>query len=131
LPNNDIQSLSVDDKTGTVYIGTSFGLASYRSDALEGGFVHKNDVYAYPNPVKPDYTGPIAIKGLAQNANIKIMDIEGRLVYETQALGGQAIWDGRDYNHQKVASGVYLVFSTSEPGLSVDAAVAKIVIVND
>ncbi len=131
LPNNDIQSLSVDDKTGTVYIGTSFGLASYRSDALEGGFVHKNDVYAYPNPVKPDYTGPIAIKGLAQNANIKIMDIEGRLVYETQALGGQAIWDGRDYNHQKVVSGVYLVFSTSEPGLSVDAAVAKIVIVND
>ncbi len=131
LPNNDIQSLSVDEKTGTVYMGTSFGLVSYRSDAKEGGFVHKNDVYAYPNPVKPGYTGPIAITGLAQNANIKITDVEGRLVYETQALGGQAIWDGRDYNHQKVQSGVYLVFSTSEPGLSVDAAVTKIVIIND
>ena len=130
LPNNDIQSLSVDEKTGTVYMGTSFGLVSYRSDALEGGFLHKSDVYAYPNPVRPDYTGPIAIKGLAQNANVKITDVEGRLVFETQSLGGQAVWNGRDYNHQKVASGVYLVFSTSEPGLSVDAAVAKIVIVN-
>ena len=130
LPNNDVQSLSVDEKTGTVYMGTSFGLVSYRSDAKEGGFVHKEDVYAYPNPVKPDYTGPIAITGLAQNANVKITDVEGRLVFETQALGGQAIWDGRDYNHQKVEAGVYLVFSTSEPGLSVDAAVAKIVIIN-
>jgi len=130
LPNNDIQSLSIDKKTGTVYMGTSFGLMSYRNDAVEGGFVHKEDIYAYPNPVQPDYTGPIAIKGLAQNANVKITDVEGRLVFETTALGGQAIWDGRDYNQEKVESGVYLVFSTSEPGLSVDAAVAKIVIIN-
>ena len=111
-------------------MGTSFGLMSYRNDAVEGGFVHKEDIYAYPNPVQPDYTGPIAIKGLAQNANVKITDVEGRLVFETKALGGQAIWDGRDYNKEKVESGVYLVFSTSEPGLSVDAAVAKIVIIN-
>lgn len=130
IPNNDIQSLSIDQKTGTVYMGTSFGLVSYRSDALEGGYTHQEDVFAYPNPVTPDYTGPIAIKGLAQNANVKITDVEGRLVFETEALGGQAIWDGRDYAHQKVESGVYLVFSTSQPGLSVDAAVAKIVIIN-
>lgn len=130
LPNNDIQSLSIDPKTGTVYMSTSFGLVSYRSDALEGGFVHKEEVYAYPNPVRPDYTGPIAIKGLAQKANVKITDIEGRLVFETEALGGQAIWDGRNYRHEKVEAGVYLVFSTSQPGLTVDAAVAKIVIIN-
>ncbi len=129
LPSNDIQSLSVNEKTGTVYIGTAFGLISYQSDAIKGGPLHKEDIYAYPNPVRPDYDGPIAIKGLAQNANVKITDIEGRLVFETEALGGQAIWNGRDYNHQKVESGVYLVFSTAQPGLSVDAAVAKIVVI--
>ena len=129
LPSNDIQSLSIDNQTGTVYIGTAFGLVSYRSEAVLGKSFFQAEVYAYPNPVTPEYTGPIAIKGLAQNANVKITDIEGRLVYETEALGGQAIWDGRDYNHRKVESGVYLVYSTSQPGLTVEAAVAKIVVI--
>ena len=73
-----------------------------------------SNVIAYPNPVRPDYNGLIAIKGLVRDANVKITDINGRLVYETTALGGQAVWDGNDYNGQRVATGIYLVFAANE-----------------
>jgi hypothetical protein len=51
-----------------------------------------------------------------QNANVKITDIHGNLVYETTALGGQAIWNGKNFNGDRVATGVYLIFSTDETG---------------
>ena len=88
----------------------------------------------FPNPVRPEYDGPITVRGLAVNANVKVTDVNGKLVYETQALGGQVIWDGRDYNGRKVQTGIYLVFSSTNPreaGLAQpDAAVAKIVFIN-
>jgi len=71
---------------------------SVRTDAIDGGNVHSSDVYAWPNPVRPDYDGPIAIRGLARDAVVKITDIRGQILYETRALGGQAIWDGKDLN---------------------------------
>jgi hypothetical protein len=117
-----------------VFIGTDKGIISYQSDATQGGRVNSSNVEVYPNPVRPEYTGPIAIKGLARDANVKITDINGRLIYETEARGGQAIWDGMDYNGRRAASGVYLVFSTTNARLTgfadPDAVVAKIVIIN-
>ena len=88
-------------------------------------------MYALPIPVRPGYSGPIAIKGLVRDASVKITDINGKLVYETKALGGQATWDGRDYNGEKAATGVYLVFSANEnTSIPSDAIVTKILIVN-
>ncbi|MCI5080904.1 MAG: hypothetical protein MRY78_04390, partial [Saprospiraceae bacterium] len=67
-------------------------------------------------------------------ANVKITDINGRLVYETRALGGQAIWDGRDYNGRKANSGVYLIFGATDPRNSgfenPDGVVGKILFIN-
>jgi len=80
--------------------------------------------------VRPDYDGPIAIKGLARDATVKITDISGQLVFETKALGGQAIWDGRDYNSRKANSGVYLVFATSRNSGNPDVAIAKILLLH-
>ena len=128
LPSNKIIDIAINDNTGEVFIATEEGLISYRADATRGGGIHTDNVYAYPNPVRPEYTGPIAIKGLVENANVKITDISGALVYETTALGGQAIWDGRDYNGRKAATGVYLVFSSNRDGLQTFAT--KVVIVN-
>ena len=56
LLSNNIQSIAIHPHTGEVFIGTSKGLVSYQSDATEpeDNFVEDN-VYAYPNPVKPDY----------------------------------------------------------------------------
>jgi len=70
----------------------------------------------FPNPVYSDYSGNIAIDGLVTDANVKITDIAGNLVYETTANGGRAIWDGKNKNKEKASTGVYLVFSTDELG---------------
>ena len=127
LFDNQINAIAINHNNGEVFIGTGKGLISYRSDAVAGGTTNRIDAYAYPNPVRPDYDGPIAIKGLARDANVKITDINGQLVYETKALGGQAIWNGRDYNGRKASSGVYLVFSTNTRNLTTpDAIVTKI-----
>lgn len=116
LPSDEIIDIAINDETGEVFIATEQGLVSYRSDATKGGNTHADNVYAFPNPVRPEYEGKIAIRGLVEDANVKITDISGRLIYETTALGGQAIWDGRDYNGRKAATGVYLVFSTNQDG---------------
>lgn len=115
LLNNAIIDIVVNPKTGEVYIGTESGIIVLQSDALEGGRVHNAELKIYPNPVRPDYDGPIAIRGLARDAAVKITDVAGNLVYETRALGGQAIWDGRDYQGRRVQSGIYLIFSSSNP----------------
>jgi streptogramin lyase len=128
LPSDKIVDIAINDQNGEVFISTEQGLVSYRSDATAGTNTHAADVYAYPNPVRPNYDGPIAIKGLVNDANVKITDISGALIYETTALGGQAIWNGRDYNGRKAATGVYLVFSSNRDGL--ETLVTKLVFVN-
>jgi hypothetical protein len=85
----------------------------------------------YPNPVPPSFSGPVAIRGLARDAVIKISDINGKLVFETKAVGGQALWYGKDFQGNNVKSGVYIVFSTSNPSLigfsNPDTSMGKIV----
>ncbi len=112
LFDNEIQALAYDGISGEMWIGTNKGIMSFRTATTDGKRVHlESEVYAFPNPVDPDYRGPIAIKGLVKNANVKITDINGLLVAELAALGGQAVWDGLDQKGNEVASGVYLVFS--------------------
>jgi len=131
LLDNDIFDIAYNDETGEVYIGTAKGIMVYRSQATGARVTHSNDIYAYPNPVTPDHTGPIAIKGLARDANVKITDLNGKLVYETTALGGQAIWDGTHYDRSsRVGAGVYLVFSsTTDVFRDPNTHVTKILIV--
>ncbi|MFZ1749853.1 MAG: hypothetical protein WAU01_06660 [Saprospiraceae bacterium] len=130
LLDNKVTDLSFNVLSGEMFIVTPGGIQSYRTETTSGGRSHSSNVYAFPNPVRPDYTGPIAIKGLVRDANVKITDVNGRLVYETTALGGQAIWDGNDYNGKRAATGVYLVFSASEyTSASPEALVSKILIV--
>ncbi len=131
LFDNDILDLEYKESTGEVYIGTAKGIMIYRSDATGTSDKHRQEVYAFPNPVTPDHEGPIAINGLARNANVKITDLNGKLVFETTALGGQAIWDGTHYDRSsKVAAGVYLVFSsTTDVFNEPDTYVTKILVV--
>jgi len=132
LFDNTINALSFNDDTGEMWIGTNKGMQSFRTDATGPELVHReSNVVAFPNPVRPDYNGPIAIKGLVENAEVKITDVNGHLVFETSSLGGQAIWNGQDYNGNRAATGVYLVFSSSSNSFTdPDAAVTKILIVN-
>lgn len=129
LFDNGITDIAFDNETGEVYIGTQKGLISYRSDATGAEAFHSN-VLVFPNPVREDYDGPIAIEGLAEDATVKITDVSGQLVFETEAIGGTATWTGRDYNGRRASTGVYLVFATSRSSTNPQAAVAKILLVN-
>ncbi len=130
LFDNTIRDMDYDPVTGIMYIGTDQGLQSIRTETTGSRDVHENNVFAFPNPVRADHTGPIAIRGLATDAEVRITDIDGHLVFKTRALGGQAIWDGRDFHGSEVTNGVYLVFSSSVDQLSdIDSNVAKILVV--
>ena len=127
LLNNDIKRIAIDATTGEVFISTSQGICSFRSTATEGGTTN-NAVLVFPNPVPPGYNGTIAIKGLVENALVKITELNGRLIYQTRALGGQAIWNGYNYKGEKTASGIYLVIVRDDNGLETIAT--KIVLIS-
>ena len=83
LLSNGIESIAINEKTGEVFIGTDKGLCSYMSDSsTPNESMTSDNVWAYPNPVKPDYTGLITIVGLSQNADVKILTSNGRIVNE-------------------------------------------------
>ena len=131
LIDNNIIDIAIDNENGEVFIGTNKGIVEYRTDATAGPVRHVRKVYAFPNPVRPDYFGPIAIRGLARDADIIITDVAGQLVYKTRANGGTALWDGHDLNGIKAASGVYLVYSTSSQTFDEpDAIVTKILFIH-
>jgi hypothetical protein len=126
LFSNTITSLAINGETGEVFIGTAKGLISYKSDATEGP-TDDGKVYAYPNPVRPGYNGPIAVKGLERDAVVKITDITGTLIYETRSEGGQAIWNGYNFDGRRASTGVYMVFISNDDGT--EAMVTKILFV--
>lgn len=115
LPDNNIQAISIVPETGEVFFGTQKGIVSFRGDATEGSETY-DEIYAFPNPVKSSYTGPVTIKGLIAGSIVKIADIAGNIVYEAKSTGGQLVWDGNNLNGHRVASGVYVVFASTEIG---------------
>jgi ligand-binding sensor domain-containing protein len=115
LLSDNVFSIGINNTTGEVFFATDLGMCSFRSDATKGGDAN-NNVVVFPNPVPHDYNGTIAIRGLVDDAYVKITDINGQLIYSTKALGGQAVWNGKNLQGIKTASGVYLVFATNSTG---------------
>lgn len=129
LFSDAIVSIAVDHLTGEVFIGTDKGIMSYRGSATYGGTSTDDyDVVAFPNPVEPNYQGPIAIRGLVRDSDIKIADVAGNVVYATSAEGGTAVWNGNNPSGIRAKSGVYLVFASNEDGK--EALVTKILLMN-
>lgn len=127
LFSNTIIDIAIDPSTGEVVFTTENGIAVYKGDATEPSDFFQ-DVYAYPNPVRANFSGLIGIKGLMESSSVKITDISGTLVYETTSNGGQATWDGYNQRGQKVGTGVYLVFATDSEGQ--EKVVTKILFIN-
>lgn len=125
LLSNDIKKIGIDPISGEVYFATFNGLCSYRGAATEPK-ENLNNILVFPNPVPPLHNGPIAIRGLTENTIVKITELNGRMVFQSRSLGGQVVWNGRDYVGNKIASGVYLVFARDEKGN--ENMVTKIVI---
>lgn len=114
MPSDFVMSIAVDER-GEVYIGTDKGLVSYRGDATEPQESFAN-IYAYPNPVRPNYEGTITISGLMDNTVVYIADAAGNVVCRTHSNGGTAVWDGKTQAGKKVHSGVYTVYCNTPDG---------------
>lgn len=128
LLSDNILSIAINNATGEVFFGTDKGLCSYMSDATTpSDRPGEDNTYAYPNPVKPGYTGPITIVGLSMDADVKIVTTNGVLVATGISNGGSFIWDGKDKFGKPVASGVYMVESADEDGNN--GVVCKVAIV--
>jgi hypothetical protein len=115
LPGNVINDVKINSTTGEVFIATNKGMISFKGIAT-GANEDLNNVYVYPNPVRPTYSGTVKVAGLIDKANIKITDIEGNLVYETTSEGGTIEWDTTAFGRYKVASGVYMIFISAQDG---------------
>ena len=114
--SNAIFSIAINRFDGEIFIATEKGIMSYKSTATEGFELGCEDVIVYPNPVRPNYTGIIAIRGLLQKSEVRITDIAGNLVYKTTSLGGQAIWNGCNFKGDKAQPGVYFILTSNADG---------------
>jgi len=126
LPTNNVQDIAIDPFTGVVYFATTQGLVAYRGTATAPSDNLEN-VHAFPNPVRPGFNGNVTIDGLTAQANVKITDITGSLVFEETSEGGSVLWDTTAFGKYKVRSGVYLVLVTTEDNL--ETKVSKIMII--
>ncbi|MBD3636530.1 MAG: hypothetical protein HUJ25_04245 [Crocinitomicaceae bacterium] len=127
LVSNNIFDIRIDHLTGEVYFATESGLVSVRTDATIGDSEFSN-VTVFPNPVRPEYSGPITIQGLGYESDVKITDVSGNVVYKTQSNGGTVIWNGQTLHGERAKSGVYLVWTAVASGKGKN--VAKIVLIN-
>ncbi len=116
LPTNTVDFLSIDGKMGEVYIYTPLGIVSYRADATEAADIQGSSLEIFPNPIRPGFNGVLTINGLVANAFVKITDVAGRLLYQTQANGGTAIWNLQTANNTALQTGVYYIFSANSFG---------------
>jgi len=127
LISNTIIDLEIDQKTGEIFIITDKGLMSYRTNATYEDPEYSS-VTVFPNPARPEFQGPITIQGIRYNSDVKITDIAGNLVFKTTSNGGTATWDGRTVNGDRVATGVYLIWTAANDGKG--RKVGKVLVVN-
>lgn len=127
LLSNEVKSIAINGKTGEVFFATSKGICSFGGTATEANET-KNNVLVFPNPVPPSFNGNIGIRGVPENSIVKITETNGRLVYQTRSLGGQATWNGKDYKGRQASSGIYLVIA--EDDNKQEKVVAKIVFIS-
>jgi hypothetical protein len=115
LISNNIIDLEINQTTGELFIITDKGLISYRSDASYEDPEY-SDVKVFPNPVRPEYDGLVTIQGIRYDSDVKVTDVAGNLVYKTTSNGGTAVWNGRSLSGEKVATGVYLIWTSVNEG---------------
>jgi len=111
LPSDQVISIGINGNDGRVFFATTQGLVSFQTRVTDAS-EDLSDIKIFPNPVKPDFKGLVTIEGLTDNANVKVTDITGNLVFEKESSGGSIQWDTRAFGKHKVSSGVYLVLIT-------------------
>ena len=127
LPTSSVKTIGINDSDGKVYFGTLKGMVSYQGTAFSESKA-LSDVRVFPNPVRPGYIGSVIVKGLQKNSRIKITDISGNIVYEKISDGGSISWDLRTFSGNRVHSGVYILFISTED--SIYTTTEKLMVIN-
>ena len=137
LPSDKIVKIAVDVSTGKVYFATNRGIVAYNSSVEPFGD-ELGEVYAYPNPVRKFHNNVTITgrdgNGLPRGTNVKIIDVSGNLVFETNVLegqqlqGGKVVWDKTNLSGKQVASGVYIVLLSNDD--ATQTSITKIAIIN-
>ena len=122
--DDNIRSVAIDDRTGTVFLGTSSGLSTARTQSIRPEATY-NVTFA-PQPYRPSQDGSLTIDGLAADSDVRIMTIDGTLVAAMQTRGRQALWDGNDVQGRVVPPGVYIVHVVS--AASKESSAGKIIV---
>lgn len=127
IVSNTIYDIELNQSTGELYIVTDLGLISLRIDASYEDPTYEQ-MTVFPNPVRPDYNGPITLQGIRYDSDVKVTDAAGNVVYKTRSNGGTATWHGLNSNGEKVPTGVYF-FWTAMNMQGGDNKVAKVLII--
>lgn len=128
LTDNLITGIECSTDDNRVFIGTKKGTLVYESDATPSKSDYSN-VYAYPNPVRPDYGGYITVAGLMDNSLVKIADSMGNVIYSGRSTGGMFVWNGCNSDGSRVNTGVYYVFASQNEDGKSSGCVTKILVV--
>ncbi|MEN9304283.1 MAG: hypothetical protein RL264_2712 [Bacteroidota bacterium] len=126
LISDNIFDLKLDQSTGELFVLTDKGLVSYRTSATADN-VDYSDVVVFPNPVRPNYNGLVTIQGIRYDSDVKITDVAGNLIYKTTSNGGTATWNGETFSGQRVAAGVYLIWTATNT--ESDKKVGKVMVI--
>lgn len=124
--SNLVLDMEFNQLTGELFIITDNGMVSYRADATYEDEDYSSTV-VFPNPVKPDFFGPITIQGIKYGSDVKITDAAGNLVYKTTSNGGTATWNGKRLTGEDVSSGVYFIWTAPTDGKG--KKVGKVVVI--
>jgi hypothetical protein len=115
LFSNDILSLTFDPETSLLYVSCESGILTYQTDAWQGE-EDFNNLYCYPNPVRPEYNGDLRIMGLMANSQVTITDVTGNLIMRTLSIGSSITWDLRDSDGRRIEPGIYMIHGVDEAG---------------
>ncbi|MDE6282678.1 MAG: hypothetical protein K2L97_01665 [Muribaculaceae bacterium] len=131
LPSNRVYSVACDPNSSSVFFVTDNGVVEYNSTSAPAS-EDLSEVYAYPNPVRPDYSGWITVTGLMDNTLVKIADAAGNVFFQGRSEGGMITWDGCNANGDRVKTGVYFVFASHGSGSDSgsESCVTKIMVIN-
>jgi ligand-binding sensor domain-containing protein len=128
LISNNIMDIQFNNKTGELFIVTDKGLVSYRADASYQDEEY-SDVQVFPNPVRPEFQGPITIQGIRYDSDVKVTDVAGNLVYQTKSNGGTATWNGKNLQGEPVKSGVYLFWTATNSAENKGRKIGKVLVI--
>ncbi len=124
LLDDNVRTVAIDDRTGTVYFGTTNGCSVAQSSSIRPAAEFM--IKTFPQPFRAGTDAQVTIDGLTADTDVRIMTASGILVAALQARGKQALWDGRDVRGELVPPGVYLVSASS--ATTTTSAVGKIAV---